>query len=237
MAGLKNGQNMTIPFYGLYEDRQMLNMDFSEFVSIDTCSMDWQPSPAEGVWRKPLAREDAERGHATSIVRYDPGASFRGHNHPLGEEILVLEGTFSDETGDFHAGTYFRNPKGFVHAPFSKEGCVILVKLHQIKAEDTERKAIETDRVEWEARENGARMLNLHTFDTENVLLFEAPAGTTIPYHTHDMGEEIYIIRGSYTDDFGTFKAGTWNRLPAGSSHGPEFLEDSLVWIKYGHFE
>lgn len=215
----------------------MLNMDFSQFVSIDTTAMDWQPSPAEGVWRKPLAREEAERGHATSIVRYDPGASFRGHNHPLGEEILVLEGTFSDETGDYHAGTYFRNPKGFVHAPFSKEGCVILVKLHQIKAEDTERKAIETDKVEWESRDSGARMLKLHTFDTENVLLFEAPAGTIIPPHTHDMGEEIYVVRGSYTDDFGTFKAGSWNRLPSGSSHGPEFLEDSLLWIKHGHFK
>ena len=63
----------------------MLNMDFSERVVIDTANMDWVPSPAAGVWRKLLAREDVECGHATSIVRYDPGASFRGHNHPLGE--------------------------------------------------------------------------------------------------------------------------------------------------------
>ena len=54
-----------------------------------------------GVCRKPLACEEAERGHATSIVRYDPGASFSEHGHPLGEEILVLEGTFSDQTGDY----------------------------------------------------------------------------------------------------------------------------------------
>lgn len=107
------------------------------------------PSPAPGVWRKPLAREEAERGHATSLVKYDPGASFKGHNHPLGEEILVLEGTFSDETGDFNAGTYFRNPKGFIHSLFSKDGCVILVKLHQIDPNDTQRKAIETDKASW----------------------------------------------------------------------------------------
>jgi len=110
----------------------MLNMDFSRRVAIDTHAMDWTASPAAGVWRKPLAREEAESGHATSIVKYDAGASFRAHNHPLGEEILVLSGTFSDETGDFHAGTYFRNPKGFIHAPFSEEGCIILVKLHQM---------------------------------------------------------------------------------------------------------
>ena len=215
----------------------MLNMDFTQLVTLDTSAMQWQPSPASGVWRKPLAREEAERGHATSIVRYDPGSSFKSHNHPLGEEILVLEGTFSDETGDFHAGTYFRNPKGFIHAPFSKEGCVILVKLHQMKADDTERKAIEIDKAEWEDRDNGARMLHLHTFGTENVLLFEAPRGTKIPEHTHAMGEEIYVVRGAYKDEFGTYQAGTWTRFPAGTTHAPEFLDDSLVWIKYGHFD
>ena len=83
----------------------MLNMQFEQRVVVNTNDTAWQPSPASGVWRKPLAREEAESGHATSIVRYDPGASFARHGHPLGEEILVLEGTFSDEHGDFGAGT------------------------------------------------------------------------------------------------------------------------------------
>jgi quercetin dioxygenase-like cupin family protein len=59
-----------------------------------THQVPWQPSPRAGVWRTPLAREEAEWEHATSIVRYDPGASFPMHDHPLGEEILILEGTF-----------------------------------------------------------------------------------------------------------------------------------------------
>ena len=109
----------------------MLNMNFNEQVVIKTHEQDWVASPKPGVWRKPLAREDAERGHATSVVKFDPGAAFSEHDHPLGEEILVLSGTFSDHTGDYPAGTYIRNPKGFVHAPFSKEGCILFVKLHQ----------------------------------------------------------------------------------------------------------
>ena len=91
----------------------MLNLDFEKRVVIETKDRPWQKSPMAGVLRKPLAREDAERGHATSIVRYEPGASFSEHGHPLGEEILVLEGTFSDASGDYHVGTYFRNPEGF----------------------------------------------------------------------------------------------------------------------------
>jgi hypothetical protein len=59
----------------------MLNMEFERRVMINTNDPPWQSSPASGVWRKPLAREDAERGHATSIVRYDRGGSFPRHEH------------------------------------------------------------------------------------------------------------------------------------------------------------
>lgn len=213
----------------------MLNMDFSQRVAIDTRAMDWVASPAPGVWRKPLAREEAERGHATSIVKYDAGASFRGHNHPLGEEILVLDGTFSDETGDFHAGTYFRNPKGFVHAPFSKEGCTILVKLHQMDPQDTARLAVRTDQAEWTPLENGGRVLVLHEFGNEKVVMVDLPAGTDGPRHSHPGGEEIFVLRGGFHDESGTYRAGTWLRQPPGSEHSPVMDEDTLLWVKRGH--
>lgn len=213
----------------------MLNMDFAQRVAIDTIAMDWVASPAPGVWRKPLARKEAERGHATSIVKYDPGASFKGHNHPKGEEILVLDGTFSDETGDFKAGTYFRNPKGFIHAPFSKEGCIILVKLHQMSPDDTARLAIETNKAKWTTIDRGVRVLILHKFGTERVVMMDLPKGTSAPQHAHTGGEEIYIIKGGFHDEFGNYGPGTWLRLPPDSEHCPVIDEDSLLWVKSGH--
>ena len=45
-------------------------------------------------------------------MRYAPGSSFERPCHGGGEEILVLEGTFSDELGDYPAGSYLRNPAG-----------------------------------------------------------------------------------------------------------------------------
>ncbi len=68
----------------------MLNMDFDRKVVARTCEQEWVPSPSGGVVRKPLARKEAERSHATSIVRYEPGTSFKRHEHPFGGEILVL---------------------------------------------------------------------------------------------------------------------------------------------------
>lgn len=213
----------------------MLNMDFAQAVTIDTRMQPWVPSPKPGVWRKPLAREEAERGHATSIVRYDAGASFHGHNHPLGEEILVLEGTFSDETGDFHAGTYFRNPMGFVHAPFSKEGCVILVKLHQFQPDDTTRLAIATDKAQWQQVQPGLQILPLHEFRKERVTLVRQAATVPGIAHEHPGGEEIYVLEGELQDADGTYPAGTWLRRPPGSSHCPVATRDALLWVKSGH--
>lgn len=213
----------------------MLNMDFSRPVTIDTRAQAWVPSPKAGVWRKPLAREEAERGHATSIVRYDAGASFHAHNHPLGEEILVLEGTFSDETGDFHAGTYFRNPMGFVHAPFSKEGCVILVKLHQFQHDDSTRLAIKTNEAEWHEVQPGLQVLLLHEFRSEQVALVRQATSVPGIAHEHPGGEEIYVIEGELTDADGTYHAGTWLRRPPGSKHCPVATQDALLWVKSGH--
>jgi anti-sigma factor ChrR (cupin superfamily) len=213
----------------------MLNMDFTKTVILDTEAMDWIPSPRAGVWRKPLAREEAERGHATSLVRYDPGASFPSHNHPLGEEILVLEGTFSDATGDFHVGSYFRNPIGFVHAPFSREGCTILVKLHQFQSADSTRLAIDTNRGSWDTLDHGIRVQRLHEFRNERVALVQLPAQAPGIAHDHPGGEEIFVLAGAIEDEHGYHRAGTWLRLPPGSSHCPTAVVDALLWIKSGH--
>ena len=213
----------------------MLNMEFDQRVVIDTRQQDWVASPSAGVWRKLLAREEAERGHATSIVRYDPGASFSRHDHPLGEEILVLEGTFSDESGDYRAGTYFRNPEGFLHAPFSEEGCEILVKLHQFQSDDHSHVCIDTLEAEWRPGTANLKVLPLHEFHSESVALVRWLSGEQFKPHVHIGGEEIYVISGELIDEQGRYPAGTWIRNPPGSRHDPHVEKDTLIWVKTGH--
>lgn len=213
----------------------MLNMDFSQKIVIDTAQRDWVPSPMPGVLRKPLAREDAERGHATSIVRYEPGARFSGHDHPLGEEILVLEGVFSDETGDYPAGTYFRNPEGFRHAPFSREGCVLLVKLHQFQRDDTSHVVVDTHSEPFRPGTGNLQVLPLHQHGTEQVALVRWPAGERFQPHRHFGGEEIYVISGELQDEHGSYPEGTWIRSPHMSEHFPFAEQETLIWVKVGH--
>jgi anti-sigma factor ChrR (cupin superfamily) len=213
----------------------MINMDFSKQVVVDTKQLRWLPSPKVGVLRKPLAREEAERGHATSIVKYEAGASFSDHGHPLGEEILVLAGTFSDATGDYGRGTYFRNPEGFNHAPFSEQGCEILVKLHQFQPDDKARVCIDTTNTLWRPGQGNLQVMPLHSHGTESVALVFWPAGEVFQLHSHFGGEEIYVISGEFIDEYGRYPAGTWIRSPHLSSHHPYVEKDTLIWVKVGH--
>jgi anti-sigma factor ChrR (cupin superfamily) len=217
----------------------MINLDFSQHVFINTNLEEWQPSPMEGVWRKRLAREEAEQGHATSIVRYDAGASFSSHPHPLGEEIFVLKGVFSDETGDYPAGTYIRNPEGFEHAPFSKEGCTLFVKLHQFQVDDTKQVRIDTRNTEWQPGNGHLKVISLHQFSnkvmSESTALVLWPAGEKFQPHTHFGGEEILVISGEFIDDHGRYPAGSWLRSPHLSKHNPYVEEDTVILVKIGH--
>lgn len=214
----------------------MLNMNFDQRLVIDTIKAEWLPSPSGSVFRKPLERADTETGHATSIVRYEPGASFNSHHHPMGEEIFVLEGTFSDERGDYPAGTYLRNPPGSNHSPFSKEGCLLFVKLHQFYPDDHERIVISTnDPQGWRPGQGGLKVFPLHSFGTEGTALVWWPAGEKFLPHRHYGGEEIFVLSGVFQDELGEYPKGTWIRSPHLSAHHPFVKEETLILVKTGH--
>ncbi|EGQ7762607.1 MULTISPECIES: cupin domain-containing protein [Vibrio] len=213
----------------------MLNMDFSKRIVIDTAQQEWIASPSKGVWRKPLEREAKESGHTTSVVKYEPNSQFSTHPHPQGEEILVLEGVFSDEYGDYPAGTYLRNPPGSQHAPFSKEGCVILVKLNQFESEDLETVRINTNQASWQSGVGGLQVMPLHDFEHEHVALVKWPKGEKFQPHRHFGGEEIFVLSGEFKDELGTYPPYSWIRSPHMSEHFPFVEQETIIWVKTGH--
>jgi anti-sigma factor ChrR (cupin superfamily) len=213
----------------------MINMDFEQKVVIETHKQPWLPSPAPGVERKPLERQEAESGHTSSIVKYQPGSAFKSHSHPLGEEILVLEGTFSDETGDYPAGTYIRNPPGSSHAPFSEQGCTLFVKLNQFAKKDITKVRIQTKSEAWLPGIGGLTVMPLHQFEHEHVALVKWPAGERFQPHSHFGGEEILVLCGEFRDEYGFYPSGTWIRSPHLSEHYPYVEQETIIWVKTGH--
>lgn len=213
----------------------MLNLDFEKKVIIPTHKMEWEQSPKQGVWRKRLSREDAESGHATSIVKYEANSSFSEHGHPFGEEIFVLEGVFSDHTGDYEAGSYIRNPPGFVHQPYSEQGCILFVKLHQFNPEDKTQIRINTQSEPWLQGQGGLQVMPLHQFQGEHTALVKWPAKEVFSPHRHFGGEEILVLSGEFKDEHGSYPTGTWIRSPHMSQHHPFVDEETVILVKTGH--
>lgn len=213
----------------------MLNMNFAERVVIKTTALPWQASPMPGVQRKPLSRGGEESGHTTSLVAYAAGSLFRPHSHPGGEEILVLDGVFSDEHGDYGPGSYLRNPPGSQHAPFSRDGCTLFVKLHQFAASDQATVRVDTRNSEWLPGHAGLQVMPLHSFEGEHTALVRWPAGAVFLPHRHFGGEEILVLSGTFCDEFGEYPALTWLRNPHLSQHTPFVHEETVILVKTGH--
>lgn len=194
----------------------------------------WQASPSPLVWRKRLYHSGPpEAGTVTSIVRYDAGARFHAHPHPLGEEIVVLSGTFSDARGDFGAGSYMLNPEGFSHAPFSVEGCLLFVKLRQYPGLDREVVLANITQGSWQERAPGARSLTLYrsALYPELIRVTELAPGARLGAIELPEGEEIFVLRGELEDEHGRYPTHTWLRFAPGTVHHPRSTSGCLLYV------
>ena len=210
-------------------------MDFNENVCCKTADLRWEKSPADGVSRIHLEREALESGHTTSFVKFEPNSFFPQHSHPHGEEIYVLDGVFSDENGDYPAGSYLRNPPGSQHKPFTKEGCMLFVKLEQFQPDDTERVVLTPEAQHWSQGIGNLKVTTLHQHNTESTALVWWPENEVFQPHTHWGGEEIVVISGRFIDEFGEYPKGSWVRSAHMSKHFPRVEEETLILVKVGH--
>jgi len=211
-----------------------INADFTEPALVHSEQEDWVPSPMPGVERRMLDRIGDEVARATSIVRYAPNSKFSAHTHGGGEEFVVLEGVFEDETGTFPAGSYVRNPPGSSHAPGSTEGCTIFVKLWQFAPDD--RLQFSKDmHAEAQRVDDNHAVAVLHEDARERVTYTEAAPGAAFSVDEPG-GIELLVLEGSVSDETRALQRGSWLRLPDGTPFsgvcGPQ---GARVWMKTGH--
>ena len=213
----------------------LVNANFSQRAVVTPRQYEWVASPQPGVERVMLDRVGAEKARATSIVRYAPQSSFPPHAHPGGEEILVLDGVFSDESGDFTEGWYLRNPPGSSHRPASREGALIFVKLWQMVPDDRRRVQIDTRDPKFWQQEHGRSVCPLFSSAAEQVSLQRLDAGQALALQAAD-GAELLVLAGALAADGEIHERGTWLRLPAGDRPDWKAGPDGLTfYLKTGH--
>lgn len=219
-----------------YHVPERLNDDLTMSAIVHSASNPWTPSLQPGVERRFLEREGGEIARATTIVRYAPGSSFPAHAHDKGEEYFVLSGVFSDEHGDFVQGAYVRNPPGSTHAPFTKEGCVIFVKLRQMQNSDSKTVFVQTEKQRPEKTSiDGLSRIPLFESDRETVSVEIYEPATQWADRAACGGEEIYVIEGGLLYGGFEYRAGTWLRFPPGSDLPIKTKSGCRLWTKRGH--
>jgi len=92
---------------------------------MDTKKIPWEKL-RENVSCKYLAR-DEDKNFQIDIIKLDPNIKFDEHSHPDVEWVYILQGSMSDERGEYFAGDFIINKKGSKHIVSSgAEGCEIL---------------------------------------------------------------------------------------------------------------
>jgi anti-sigma factor ChrR (cupin superfamily) len=216
---------------------QAIHGDISVRVVVHTKSMPWSKSPSSTVWRKRLHLVGpTESGQVTSVVRYQEHSQFPPHDHPDGEEILVLSGVFSDEHGDWPAGSYLLNPEGFRHAPYSHNGCLLFVKLRQYPGKERSHVAVNALTMSWEpvgvGRERKALYAQSGYQDTTRLERWSADSA--LGELAYPSGAELFVLDGSFEDEHGRYEALTWMRLPTHFTHRPATQKRCELYVKEG---
>ena len=217
-----------------------LNGELDRRLTLNSDEIEWTASPGGEVLRKRLHRVGpAESGQVTSIVRYQAGSTFPKHGHPEGEEILVLDGVFSDEHGDWPAGTYLLNPEGFEHQPFSRDGCLLFVKLRQYPGEERRHLALDTNASEWRSSiRRGVYWKKLYAQEpfSDHMRLERWTYPGDVGVLNFPQGAELFVLSGTFHDDLGEYRQHAWLRLPPGSSLTPQGHDPCELYIKEGGF-
>jgi len=85
-------------------------------------ALPWRSTKDPGVQWLPLHLEESEsfgarRGGGTVLIRMEPGKGYLAHRHVGWEDVLVLQGGFRDQGGEYRQGDFVHYPAGSEHAP------------------------------------------------------------------------------------------------------------------------
>ena len=112
---------------------QMLTSDTEQRRIDTTDNSRWLPGPVEDTEVLPL------HGHGSGnvmLIRWNQAVTFKPKLDPMGEEVLVLQGSLSDAAGHYPAGSWIRNPVTAWQSWSATQGTVVYYKNGHLNAPD-----------------------------------------------------------------------------------------------------
>jgi putative transcriptional regulator len=99
---------------------------------MDLAAIPWRRTRYSGV-RVHFYCSDAASGRVVALIAMAGGAGYPRHRHRGAEEILVVQGGYRDELGEYRRGRRVRYEDGSAHSPVALPGeeCVLLAVAHE----------------------------------------------------------------------------------------------------------
>ncbi|TWH50872.1 cupin domain-containing protein [Dulcicalothrix desertica] len=218
-----------------WNSRQVHNHLLKRY-SVRPEALTWYQTDFTGIWFGCFESDDLVQDHpVTMLTRFDPGGFFPLHGHPGGEEILVLQGNFTDETGVYPPGSYMLNPEKFNHRPYSQEGCLTFVKLRQHGGESRQQIKTNIYSLPWQPSiipTIEVKPLYQQAGFSEKVSIERWHPGTVLSLVVESEVKEIFVLEGTWSDELGDYPAGSWLRYPPNCPYTPSSIEGCTVYVK-----
>ncbi len=205
----------------------MINVEYDKSISLDEANIKWQYDDILNCHKKIFSLDEDKE---TSLIKFDKDSSFKNSKRINSVEIFILAGTYSNEYGDFAKGTYLKLPKEDESKITTSNNCEIFKKINYSQ-NTIETSIVDTSNTQWLQGQGNLQVMPL----SDQTALVKWPKDEIFIPHTHWGGEEILVLKGTFIDEHGEYKIGTWLRSPHLSRHHPYVKEETIIFVKTGH--
>jgi len=205
----------------------MINVEYDKSISLDEANIKWQYDDVLNCHKKIFSLDEDKE---TSLIKFDKDSNFKNSKRINSVEIFILAGTYSNEFGDFEKGTYLKLPKEDESKITTSNNCEIFKKINYSQ-NTIETSIVDTSSTQWLQGQGNLQVMPL----SDQTALVKWPKDEIFIPHTHWGGEEILVLKGTFIDEHGEYKIGTWIRSPHLSRHHPYVKEETIIFVKTGH--
>lgn len=204
-----------------------VNDNYDEKIFINSDTLTWSNfENKNNIYKKVLSLKDFQE---TSLLKFEEKSNLNSESKINSVEILVLEGTYINEYGEFRKGTYSLFPKEDEKFVKSNEGCIVFRKTNYFDIKETV--VIDTNSASWLNGHGNLMVMPLF----EQTALVKWPKNEKFIPHKHWGGEEIFVLSGEFIDEHGSYPKNSWIRSPHLSQHLPYVEEETIIYVKTGH--
>lgn len=148
-------------------------------------------------------------------------------------DLYLLSGSLIEQEQAYGAGTFLcRGDAACLQA--GTDGAKLFIYRDRVATYSGDKTVIPRDRQWLPGGAAGMAVALLSEFH-HRVMLVSWMPGTRTDFHSHQRGEEIFVLQGELRDQRGRYPAGTWQRFWPGAGHAPYADTETLILLRNGH--